>query len=52
MNTERIFREMKNIIDAERDRFGEPEQVQCEFCYCTPNSIYNQRNLETEAHAS
>jgi hypothetical protein len=24
-----------------QDRFGEPEQVQCQFCYTEPNSIFN-----------
>ena len=26
---------------TESDYWGEPEQVQCEFCYLTPNSIFN-----------
>jgi hypothetical protein len=26
---------------VEPDRHGEPEQMQCEFCYTVPNSVFN-----------
>jgi hypothetical protein len=28
---------------------GDPEQVQCEFCYTTPNSVFNIRQRTSEA---
>jgi hypothetical protein len=31
------------------DRRGEPEQVQCEFCYTVPNSIFNMRQRIDQA---
>lgn len=30
------------------DNDGEPEQVQCEFCYTNPQSLFNLRKNENE----
>ena len=44
------YPEMQYVgYDEHGDAYAEPVQVQCEFCYTVPNSVFNTRTKQSES---